>query len=359
MKRLSILQLVPGMIVAQPVLSYDKQQVLPAGTVLTDKLITKLDLYGIITVYVQDTVPDAENLPIAPREPSYSQRIKSSESFQKFKTGYDLNVDSFRTVVNDVLQRNAPLDVTTLLNDTLSMLSKDRGHLGIMDMLHNMREYDDSTFAHCLNVGLICNVFATWLKFDQAQVELATACGLLHDVGKLLVPHSIITKPGKLSDEEYAEVQKHPLEGYQLLCANKVDEHVRNAALMHHERTDGSGYPMHLSGEQIDKFARIVAIADVYDAMTAARVYRGPQCPFKVIEIFESEGFRKYDVEYLLVFLENVVNSYIQNRCLLSDGTECDIIYINKSHLSKPIVQRGRQYINLAEHKHLSIVELL
>lgn len=359
MKRLSILQLVPGMIVAQAVLSYDKQQVLPAGTVLTDKLITKLDLYGIITVYVQDTVPDSEHLAIAPRNPSYSQRIKSSESFQTFKAGYDLNVDSLRMVINNVIQQNAPLDVCTLLHDTLSFLSKNRGHLGIMDMLHNMREYDDSTFAHCLNVGLICNVFATWLKFDQTEVELTTACGLFHDVGKLLVPHSIITKPGKLSNEEYAEIQKHPLEGYQLLCANNTDIHVQNAALMHHERTDGSGYPMGLSGEQIDKYARIVAIADVYDAMTAARVYRGPQCPFRVIEIFESEGFRKYDVEYLLVFLENIVNSYIRNRCLLSDGTECDIIYINKRHLSKPIVQRGRQYINLAEHKDLSIVEML
>ena len=89
---------------------------------------------------------------------------------------------------------------------------------------------------------------------------------------------------------------------------------------VHHERSNGSGYPLKLKGNQIDPYARIVAIADVYDAMTAARCYRGPLCPFRVIEMFEAEGFQKYDVSILLPFLENVVNSCLQNRCLLSDG---------------------------------------
>lgn len=128
---------------------------------------------------------------------------------------------------------------------------------------------------------------------------------------------------------------------------------------MHHERMDGSGYPLHYKGPQIDKYARIVAIADVYDAMTATRVYRGPMCPFRVIEIFESEGFQKYDVEFLLVILENIVNTYIQNRCRLSDGREGDIIYINKDKLSRPVVQCGTEYVNLAEHPDLTVEALL
>ena len=131
---------------------------------------------------------------------------------------------------------------------------------------------------------------------------MATACGLFHDIGKLMIPHAIITKPGKLDSHEYAMIQKHPIIGYQLLQAQNVDDHVRNAALMHHERWDGSGYPMKLSGLDIDPYARLVAIADVYDAMTASRVYRGPLCPFRVIEIFEQECFDKYDVEFFSFF---------------------------------------------------------
>lgn len=359
MKRLSTLQLVPGMIVAENVLSFHRQLVIAKGTVLTDKLITKLDLYGILTVYVEDTVPDSAFIPVAPKDPSYSERIKNSPAFQEFKEDYTLNVDSFRDAINNVVEKNIQLDVDVLLNNSLEMIANGRGQLGILDMLHNMRDYDDSTYAHSMNVALICNVLATWLKFDEQQVELATACGLFHDIGKLMVPHAIITKPGKLSTEEYAEVQKHPISGYQLLMTQNVDDHVRNAALMHHERCDGTGYPLHLVGNQIDKYARIVAIADVYDAMTAARVYRGPLCPFRVIEIFESEGFQRYDVEYLLTFLENVVNTYIQNRCRLSDGREGDIIYINKDKLSRPIVQCGQEYVNLAEIPELTIAELL
>ena len=138
-----------------------------------------------------------------------------------------------------------------------------------------------------------------------------------------------------------------------------MNEHICNAALMHHERCDGSGYPLGLRGSQIDAYAKIVAIADVYDAMTAARVYRGPICPFRVIEIFEAEGLQKYDVKYVLCFLENIVNSYIQNRCRLSDGREGEIIFINKLKFSRPVVRCGNEYVDLAENPTLYIESLL
>lgn len=359
MKRLSSLQLVPGMIVAEDVLSYNHQMVIPRGSVLTDSLITKLDLYGILTVYIEDEFPVDTSPQSAPRVPSYSEKIKSSSSFQHFVKDYQLNLNSFRNMVNDVVEKNADLDVDSLLHSSLEMIVHSSGQIGILDMLHNMREYDDSTYAHSMNVALISYLLATWLKWKPDEIELATACGLLHDIGKLLVPHDILSKPGKLSSQEYAEIQKHPVIGYQMLLTQHVDNHIRLAALMHHERYDGSGYPMGLKGTDIDRYARIVSIADVYDAMTAARSYRGPLCPFKVIEIFENEGFQKYDVEYLLVFLENVVNTYIQNRCKLSDGREGDIIYINKDKLSRPIVQCGNEYVNLAQIPDLYIEALL
>lgn len=361
MKRLSTLQLLPGMVVAENVLSFDRHLVMAQGTVLTDRLITKLDLYGILTVFVEDApVHTAETVsnPGEP-EPSYAQRIQSSPVFKKFKADYELNVDQFKTALNNVVERNLDLDVSSLLTSTLDMIAAGKGQIGILDMLQNMREYDDSTFAHCMNVGLICNVMAKWLKFPPDQVEMATACGLFHDIGKLMIPHSIITKPGKLDNQEYSQIQKHPIIGYQLLQSQSVDDHIRNAALMHHERYDGSGYPMRISGKQIDPYARMVAIADVYDAMTAARVYRGPLCPFRVIEIFEQEGFQKYDVEYLLVFLENVVNTYIKNRCRLSDGRVAEIVFINKDKLSRPMVACDGEYINLAAYPDLTIEELL
>ncbi len=251
------------------------------------------------------------------------------------------------------------LDIDLLLKHSLAITSLGEKKGSIFAMMQNMREYDDSTYAHCINVALLSNILATWLKFSPEEVNLATSCGLLHDIGKLLVPHDILSKPARLTPDEYEEIQKHPVAGYQLLKKQGADVHIQNAALMHHERSDGSGYPLRLHGNQIDRFARLVSIVDVYDAMTAARVYRGPVCPFRVIELYESEGFQKYDVEYLMTFLENVVNTYIRNRCRLSDGREGDIIYINRYKLSRPIVQCGTEYVNLSEYPDLTIEVLL
>ena len=340
MKRLSITQLVPGMTVAEDVYDLDHELLIQKGTILTDKLITKLDLYGILTIFVEDIIQ-----PVRPAEDStdtelsYSERIKSSPEFQLFKTDFENDVELFRENMNLVIQKNTSLDVNTLLKNTMAIVANHSGSISILDMLQNMREYDDSTYTHSLNVALICNILAGWLKLSDEEIELATACGLFHDIGKLLIPYSIISKPGKLSQD--------------------VDDHVKNAALMHHERSNGSGYPLKLKGNQIDPYARIVAIADVYDAMTAARCYRGPLCPFRVIEMFEAEGFQKYDVSILLPFLENVVNSCLQNRCLLSDGRKGTIIYINKDKLSRPVVQCGGEYVNLADQPDLEIVRLL
>ena len=336
MKRLSITQLIPGMIVAEDVYNLDHELLIPKGTVLTDKLITKLDLYGILTIFAEDVLPASD---LSETESSHYERIKSSQEFHLFKEDFENEVELFRENMNLVVQKNTALDVKTLLKNTLSIVSNHSGSISILDMLQNMREYDDSTYTHSLNVALICNILAGWLKLPKEDVELATACGL--------------------SEEEFATVKKHPALGYELLLSQDVDVHVKNAALMHHERSDGSGYPSKLKGNQIDPYARMVAIADVYDAMTAARCYRGPLCPFCVIEMFETEGFQKYDVSILLPFLENVVNSCLQNRCLLNDGRKVTIIYINKEKLSRPVVQYGEEYINLADQPDLKIEKLL
>ena len=359
MKRLPTLQLVPGMVIADDVMNPNHQLILSRGTVLTDALIMKLDLYGVLTVHVKDEILSQPEAQTTPSEMSYFERVKKSPQFQSFKIIYDEEIDHFKGMINNVVEKNTQLDVKELLSRSLMMVTDARGHISILDMLHNMREYDDSTFAHCLNVGLICNVFAHWLHLSDEEVEMATACGLLHDVGKLLIPHDIIAKPGKLTDLEYHQVKKHPLEGYQLLVSQNIGTHICNAALMHHERCDGSGYPNGLKAGEIDSYAKMVAIADVYDAMTSARVYRAPICPFKVIEIFEAEGLQRYDVTYVLCFLENIVNTYIQNRCRLSDGREGTIIYINKPRLSRPVVQCENEYVNLAEMPDLCIETLL
>ena len=120
-------------------------------------------------------------------------------------------------------------------------------------------------------------------------LDTLTLCGLLHDIGKLKIPDEILNKPGKYTDEEFDLVKRHTKFGYELLKTLNIDPHIKKAALLHHERCDGSGYPLKATQKDLDDFSMVVAIADVYDAMTAARSYRAPLCPFQVIERFEQE----------------------------------------------------------------------
>lgn len=364
MKRIKTKDLIPGYVLAEDVYSYNGQMILTNGTVLTDKIITRLEFYSIMSVRVEDEmqdVPHEEALPTPElKEPPHSEIIKQSKDFTDFKNTFDDTLTDFKSSINNIVELNSPINTDELLNNTKSLINQAKNSsYSTMDMLHNMRQYDDLTFAHSMNVSLICNVFGGWLKMKPEEIDLLTLCGMLHDLGKLKIPDSIIKKPEKLTTDEYQLVKTHTVEGYHILKAQGVSEHIANSALMHHEKCDGSGYPLGLTADRIDTYAKIVGIVDVYDAMTSARIYRGPMCPFRVIELYESEGLQKYDAHFILTFLENVSNTYLHYTVQLSDGRAGKIIFINKNALSKPIVQCGDEMVDLSKEKDLHVDKIL
>ena len=230
----------------------------------------------------------------------------------------------------------------------------------LFDMIHQMHSLSDTIYAHCVNVALISRMMGRWLHLEPHDLDILTCSGLLHDIGKLSIPDNILNKPGKLTDEEFALIKAHPKNGYEMLRNQNLDTRVKQAALMHHERYDGSGYPNQLSSDLLSDFAMIVAIADVYDAMTAARSYREPLCPFQVIEKFELEGFQKYHTKYIYVFLHRIASTYQSNRVMLSDGRGCKIVMLNQSTLSKPIVQfDDGSCLDLSSQRDLYIKKIL
>ena len=154
-------------------------------------------------------------------------------------------------------------------------------------------------------------------------------------------------------------MKSHSQKGYDILKNQNIDERVKLAALQHHERCDGSGYPSALHSDNIIKFAKLIAIADVYDAMTSARVYRKGLCPFKVISIFEEEGLQKYDPKYILTFLERIGSAYINNNVRLSDGRVGEVVMINSNTLSRPMIKIGEEYVNLAKNVDIEISDII
>ncbi len=361
MKRIMTSDLLPGMILAENVYTYNNDQlVLPKGFTLTDKSIAKLEFYSTINVLVEDELAvDAELTNSDEATLSYAQRLRQTKEFLKFKSDFENASSDFENAINDVVKNNKPLDINSIVAPIYSLIESGHGPSNIFDMLHSLRQYDDVTYVHCINVSLISNILGHWMKMSDRDIELLTQAGLFHDIGKILIPGNIIAKPEKLTENEYSLVQTHPKEGYKILKDLDIDLHVKNVALMHHERCDGSGYPFHLTSSQIDPFAKIIAIADVYDAMTSARVYRGPLCPFVAISLFENEGLQKYDTNAVMTFLFNIVNTYLLNRVRLSNGTEGDIVFINRDHLARPTVRIGDRYIDLSISSDLYIKEII
>ncbi len=290
---------------------------------------------------------------------SYMDKLKASQEFTRFKQTFNEEVQDFKSKINEVVLKNVPLDVDELLDDALKLVAQGRGSFSIFDMLHSMRQNDDETYAHCLNVGLFCNVFGGWLKLKEEEIRLATLCGLLHDVGKMKLPEALLKKPGVYTEEELWAAKKHTYEGYQLVKNLDIDNHVKNAVLTHHERCDGSGYPFGLRDMKIDPYAKMVAIADVYDAMTSARPYRDAMSPIQAVEIMRQEGLQKYDVGFILIFLENVMNTFIGNRVLLSTGETGEIVYIHKDNVTRPTVKCGGHYVDMNKDKSVQIVAML
>lgn len=355
MRTVSVDDLKSGMITANPILTKRGQEIAAAGTTLTNQLIARLSFYKIEVVDIQEEndtekpapveQPKVEEKPVEAAKPTWisesethSQKVRKSDEFRTFQIDYGILLGKLKEDFEAFIENKKEIDLDELYEE-IGVLYHGKTTIQVFDMIHNIRSVDDSTYAHSVNVALVSRIIGKWLKLSKEDLKVLAVAGLLHDIGKTQIPDEVLNKPGKPTDEEFALIKKHPKMGYDILKKHQVDPRIRKVALMHHERCDGTGYPMELEAEEIDDFASIVAIADVYDAMTAARTYRQPLCPFEVIAAFEKDGLQKYNPGFILTFLERVAATYQNNRIILNDGRSANIVLLNKNHISKPMVQ--------------------
>ncbi len=169
-----------------------------------------------------------------------------------------------------------------------SMESNPAALIGIT----RLKTKDEYTFLHSIAVSALMVHFARFLKFDEPTVRVLGVSGLLHDIGKMVMPDALLSKKSALTDEEMAEIRTHPVRGYELLSRQSdMPQAVLDVCLHHHERIDGKGYPFGLSDSQITMPARIAAICDVYEAMTSERSYKRAWTPAETLRMMQkSEG---------------------------------------------------------------------
>lgn len=353
-KKILISEAQEGMMVATDTFDEMGRLIIPKDTKLDKDMIQKLESHSVFIIkilegYVENVEQEIEG---------YYEKIGATKEFENFEKVFNQSVLKLRNEFNDIVNEPDKIDEQELLNGIQDIINANVNNNNMLDMLNCMRGYDDLTYVHCISVALICNVMAEWSGCSKAEKDEITIAGLLHDIGKLKIPKQIIVKPGKLTDAEYKVIKFHPRLGYEILKQSKVSDRIKKAALMHHERYDGKGYPNSLGGEDIDDVARMVAIADVYDAMTANRVYREGLCPFEVIDYLQRQMVA-FDPKHLFPFLEHTAQMYVSNKVKLSDGRVGKVAMINKFEIGSPVVIVDNKAIDLSKEKDLRVVKLM
>lgn len=217
----------------------------------------------------------------------------------------------------------------------------------------------DTIYRHGVNVAALSTILGKWLCINESELNLLTYSAILHDFGKIKINQDILRKPGKLTTKEFKEIKNHPTIGYKYIKEIPfLDKSVSYGVLMHHERLDGSGYPLGLKGEQIHKFAKIIAVADVFDAVNSDRVYNKSKGPFEALEIIKKESIGKLDYEYCNVFLSHVVNYYMGENVVLNNGKVCKIIHVDVNDLEKPLLLDESGFIDLKRNNDLHVEKL-
>jgi putative nucleotidyltransferase with HDIG domain len=338
-----------GMILARPVVSEDMSILLNENTVLTDSMLTLLKSWGIQSVYIKEIVREGGGNVYgfaAEREAfaaTYSDIIRTLKDIFE-KTRY------FKQVPLAQVDELADRTLAALVNAT-----------GVISHLASVKTFDDYTFRHSLNVGVIAGLLGKWLKAKDKTLREIVLAGLLHDIGKTQIPLHILNKPGALTPKEMDVIQEHPVRGYKLLeDADNIPQSVKLSVFQHHERLAGSGYPLGLAGRDIADFARIIAVADIYDAMSSQRVYGGALNPFGVVAEVFGEMFTGLDPAVAMPFIGNVRDSLIGFIVRLSDGSEARVVYLDRERPAQPVVKLAAGgYIDLEKRKDLKILEVI
>ena len=397
LKKIKIEELTVGMFIVNMDRSWFKHPFLTAKKLITsEKQIEKLREYGVQEVYIdpergQDVVasetaelsPDppvqaivgveekvvrqtAAQTPVLPAQAIVGveeEKVLRQELLAPApKTGPDLPSDtpkariilSKEIEIARAVQREAQIVIRDIMQDVRlgkniesdrvkrvvnNMIDSIFANQAALASLTRIKDYDEYTFVHSINVCILCLTLGRHLNFSREELEQMGIGALLHDVGKMRIPPHILNKPGKLTEEEFNEVKKHPLYTLEVLeKSHGIPDSSKQVALQHHERYNGRGYPRGLRGEEIGRFGQIAAIIDVYDAITANRVYK------KAIPLHEGiriiyQGIKEDFSQLLVEHFIQCVGIYPAGTLVLLDSEEIGIVCaVNPEKLLRPNV---------------------
>lgn len=332
MRLYSLEQIKPGQMLGRSIYGDNGNMLLAAGIELTGSLIEKLMGCNIYYVYIEDEASKG----IEPK-PLIEDRVM-------LKT-----VKSIKNVMETSLYENrakgrsgvVPLKMYRKVMDIVSDLMKElESHNDLLYTVSELMGTDMYTYKHCVNVAVLSILTAQTMGYNQEQVRAIAMGALLHDIGKIAIPTELLNKQGRLSKDEQITLMSHSALGYEQVRHDPVvTSYTKQIIRLHHEKLDGSGYPLGLRSEDIPGFVQIVTIADMFDAMTSDRSYRLRMPVYKAIEELMAEAVMRIKPEILTHFIENICIYPPGTPVRLTDHREGIVVDYRKKMPSRPIIR--------------------
>jgi len=351
MKILTRLQLEDGMVIAEDVLNYKNELIVATNTKIDQAVIGKLASNSIMVVKIKDEIDFAK---------THLEKVRLTNDFQLFQDNYYKYFPAYKSIMLSCVENGEPINMALLMAIYNNIISVVKTGEQLLDYLNVLAPSEDElTHSHCLNSALIAGVFGSWLGLKEKDIHILIQAGFVYDIGKLRLPYRILWKPDKLTKDEYDLVKQHTYLGQDMLKRTIVDENVIKATSQHHERIDGSGYPDGLKGNEINVYAKVISIIDVYEAMTSPRAYRPSLNAFQIISTFENDMGSKYDKKILQPILSHLASSQLGLAAKLKDDRIGIISGINENDPSHPIITlEDKTTVDLSQFRWLTIEQV-
>lgn len=345
MKSLKLDLELAGSVLADDVSTDDGRLLLSKGKKLTKEDLVNLMKRNIDEIMIEEVVIDSIN------QDSVSKKFE-----KKYQHSIEHVKDFFQqAAMEESFDKESVVDIFDQMYDQMKTSPQ------LFLQLRTLQNIDDYTYQHSLHVGILSALLAKLYGFDQEEVTRIGHAGFFHDIGKAKIPPEILQKPSVLNSKEFEYIQKHTQYGYEILLKNNVtDNYILDAALMHHERIDGSGYPLKKKGDQIPVAAQIVAIADVYDAICSKKVYKNSISPFHAYEELRTLAFQKIlNPDIVFMFLHYISKLMEGQKVLLSNGEVGTVVFAPHNEPNRPIVTSNGEYLNLSKIRNLYVKDII
>ncbi len=340
----------PGMILEQTIADRADRVLIARGTVLDEYHIDSMKKMGVTGVYIRTGVIEEKH---EGNEPVITAQVQ--QQIDKVKIEDRARVHLSESVKKRVaegvqyLYRDTEstgfVDMTRSITDDLMKAIEDNEAIAVD--ISALKVSDEYTFKHSVDVATMSMIVSRQYGLPDEQIYEIGISGLLHDIGKSKIPNEILNKAGKLTDEEFALIKQHSLLGYQILKDKpELSNAIKLGVLQHHEKINGSGYPMGATEDKIHIFAKIIAVADIYDALVTERPYKKAFTPRDAVEmIMAMTG--ELDLKVMQSFLESVILYPVGTNVDLSNGEKAKVVANNPKYVLRPTVvglTSGRVY---------------